>query len=193
MDPLSRRVETARALGCEVVAIGTLERADGPPIPALLVDARDNDHAVALAQAIAVDDAAHDPEVRTWAAYARARLPEADDDALARLVHRIVRDHVAFTLEADETFRGAGTTFRLGQGDCDDHAIAVATLALALGLPARIVGLRNAERDITHACAQIHVGGAWRWAETTLDADFGEHPRDCAIRLGVLDRGDVLS
>jgi len=79
-------------------------------------------------------------------------------------------------------------TLASGSGDCDDHARPVFALALAGGLPAAIAFLHHGgpSAQPTHAVAQLGLGGRLRWAETTIDAAFGEHPLDAAIRLGLV-------
>lgn len=49
------------------------------------------------------------------------------------------------------------------------------------------------EDEPTHAVAQLCVDGRCQWAETTVDAFFGEHPLAAASRLGLLDEREDLA
>jgi hypothetical protein len=69
----------------------------------------------------------------------------------------------------------------------------VAALAMAGGLKAGVVGVPNSQGAVGHVAPVIHDGSGWHWAETTVDAAFGEHPRAAAKRLGLQHRRDVLS
>ncbi|MFZ8278391.1 hypothetical protein ACO1KY_14770, partial [Staphylococcus aureus] len=53
----------------------------------------------------------------------------------------------------------------------------------------------NAQGSIAHvAPIVVDADKRWRWAETTVDARFGEHPREATKRLGLgRERPDVWS
>lgn len=55
------------------------------------------------------------------------------------------------------------------EGDCDDVAILAATLALAIGRPARFVavGFGGPEEPFSHVWAEALVDGFWREMDTT--------------------------
>lgn len=53
-------------------------------------------------------------------------------------------------------------------GDCDDAAMLVGTLGLALGLPARFVAIRPAgSADYVHVFTELFFDQAWRPVDTT--------------------------
>jgi hypothetical protein len=62
---------------------------------------------------------------------------------------------------------------------------------MAGGEKARIVGVSNAQGKVGHVAAVVFDGKHWCWAETTIDARFGEHPRAAAKRLGIAHRPDI--
>lgn len=135
----------------------------------------------------------HSPDVREIALMLRVFAPS--DEAFARAVHDYVRRGVRFVREKGEVFTSTTTTLSMGYGDCDDHARAVYAIAAAGGLPARMAFLhRSFATGPAHAVAQLGVDGMWWWAETTVDAVFGEQPYDAAKRLGLLrEREDIAT
>jgi transglutaminase-like putative cysteine protease len=121
----------------------------------------------------------------------------------ARNLHEFVRDSIRFVREPRERFADAWWTLELGQGDCDDKARLLVSLARAIRLPARFVPLML-RADLFgpnvpgHVCAQFGFPTSapkrWVWAETTLPgARWGEHPRAAKQRLGARakHRGDI--
>lgn len=115
----------------------------------------------------------------------------------ARAAHAWVRDNVRFVPEAIETFKSPGRTLREG-GDCDDSARVLVSMARAAGLKARYRPITQCKAGVcekTHVAAQIHDGRGWHWAETTIDAEFGEHPLVAYRRLRragrIGKRGDI--
>ena len=89
---------------------------------------------------------------------------------------------------------GAGTlpVFGSKRQKADAHVTGSgAWVSLAAGGKARIVGVPNSRGRVAHVAPQAFHDGAWHWAETTVDAAFGEHPRIAARRLGLNRRPDV--
>jgi transglutaminase-like putative cysteine protease len=195
VSQIERMIRIARRVGCELdlsarpepIAVG------GDIFHSATVRCRDNVHAVELLNAFAEDDARNDTElvdfVRGMVVASRRR--EEIGAELAEGIHRFVLDHVDFSEEDGERFRLPSLTLRLGTGDCDDSAHLIASMAMAAGLPARVVLLRNAKGDPTHVVAQIAHDGAWHWCEATFEARYNEHPHDAAKRLGLM-RKDVV-
>jgi len=103
-------------------------------------------------------------------------------------LHHYVQTHVRFRDEVVETFASPQVTLRSGAGDCDDSERVLVTLSRALGYPARFVYFLTDGQPV-HVTAQVFHCGAWRWAETTLPAWFGEHPFAALRRLHMPDPG----
>ncbi len=121
----------------------------------------------------------------------RLRRSAPSDAEFARALHAFVKDRVRFVREAGEVFQGSAYTLAMGAGDCDDHARVMYAIARAGGLPAVMAFLHRGQGP-THAVAQMCPGASCEWAETTVDADYGEHPLAAADRLGLLkSRGDL--
>lgn len=215
------RAAAARAGGIEVVQVERVPIAPGKTVLAAKLAFADPWAAARLLVELAQEDAA-DPTVRAWAlqiltATARAigeplgpTLSPALRDAVAEAIHANVQAQIKFVHEPEETFQGADVTIELGAGDCDDHARLVYALAEALGIPAELTFFETEEGMIAlptillqsaaesvpvHVVARLQTSdGAWQWAETTIDAAFGEDPFDALARLGPLEAaGDPFS
>lgn len=142
----------------------------------------------------AAEEDAKKPAARDLALELRRQAPS--DEAFARAVHAFVKSRVRFVREVGELFQGSAYTLGAGAGDCDDHARAVYAIATAGGLPAVLAFLhhKGPGAQPTHAVAQLCPNGRCYWAETTVDAAFGEHPLAAAQRLGLLKaRGDLAT
>lgn len=109
----------------------------------------------------------------------------------ARAIHGWIKGHIWFVREPKETFQSPTYTVQSGAGDCDDHANLLNAIARNAGLVSRIVPLKNPNGDVKHAVGQVQIGGVWTYAETTVDADFGEAPLEAVKRLGLAGRSDM--
>lgn len=148
------------------------------------------------------DEDATDPVVRAWAlsildATARS-IGEAPgpsmsgelQDAFAEAIHENVKSHVRFVHEPEETFQSARVTMSAGAGDCDDHAKLVYALARAGGLQAQLRFFEQDDQPIHVVAAIQGSDGDFHWAETTLDACYGEHPLSALERTSLGDESN---
>lgn len=145
----------------------------------------------------------HMDKVRFFAALAREDAEDQDIQALARSIvatggdrselgriislHRWVRDHIQHIGEPVETVPRARQVAIDGVGDCDDTAVLLMALLVALGHEAGLMPWGSPPR---HVCAGVRYQGRWYPLEVTIDALPGEHPLRAAERLGVT-REDV--
>lgn len=159
---------------------------------AALIECPDGWAAARMLTALAESDVLR-PDVQQLALMLRVAAPS--DEAFARQVQAFVKANVRFEREKGEVFTGPAVTLGAGFGDCDDHARLVYALAKAGGIDARMALLfKRGAPGPSHAVAQLGVSGAWWWAETTVDALFGEQPFDAAKRLGLLaEREDIAT
>ena len=194
---LNRRAELARLAGCKVTRGGDVT-IGATVYPSWDIDFRSNAQIIELLNVWAHDDAQHDQAIariannfRAWASSLNAAgAPAFAELALAKKVHKFVRDVIRFQPEEVEAHRVSSLTLALGAGDCDDQSVFLAALAEACGLPARVEGIKI-RGEIAHACSRIRVASRWEWAETTVPAIFGEHPLAAARRLGLKQRTDL--
>jgi transglutaminase-like putative cysteine protease len=183
-DELRRVIEAA---GVRVVGDRGNLRLSFGTFPVFELQADDNAHALRLIDALASFYSA-DAEVADLAHRLAGRVREPL--ALAQRIQEWIQNNVVFIPERRERFQHPIFTLYAG-GDCDDHAILVEALLAALGVPARAEPIYDNDGSIVHTADRVYVGGAWRWAETTVAAHWDESPRDAALRLGVA-RPDIL-
>lgn len=105
------------------------------------------------------------------------KTPAEKADALRRFVTKYVRDK-----SLDVGFATASEVARTRQGDCSEHAVLLAALARAAGLPARgVSGIVQVPSIIDgdggafgyHMWTQVHIGGQW------VDIDAAMRETDC--------------
>jgi transglutaminase-like putative cysteine protease len=143
-----------------------------------------------MLQLLAKEDVG-DPMVRDVALSIRANAGHRADE-FGAAVQRWVQQNIAYVRETHEMFQDAAYSLSVRAGDCDDHGRLVYALCEAAGYTARIMPLFKAEREVAHAVAQIKVGDKWCWVETTIAANFDEHPIAAARRLGLGARSDIV-
>ncbi len=192
MTQIDRLVKVAHRLGFRVLQGSDTVAVSGDAFRTATVECRDNGDAVRFLNELAKDDAVFDTEVRDLGRAMRASADRKGLSAidLAKELQDFVRTHVAFAEEQGERFRLPSLTLRLGAGDCDDSARLLASLAIAAGVPARILLVNNSKGEGSHVAAQLWAADRWWWSETTFPADLGEDPREGAVRLGLV-RSDV--
>lgn len=155
------------------------------------LECRDGWAAAQLLLALSEEDAATNGAIALAASLRRG----ASDEAYAREVHAFVKRHVRFEREVGEIFQSGAYTLNQGVGDCDDHFRLVYGLAVAGGIRSDLgilhhgtVGVPVDDQGPAHAAALL-LG---KWAETTVNAFFGERPNDAAARLGLTTkRSDI--
>lgn len=153
---------------------------------------------------ILADEDASDPMVRAWSLEilqatadelgldaSGPTLPPELLDAYAQALHANVQEHIRFIHEPKETFQSARVTMLLGAGDCDDHARLLYSLARAGGLGAQLLFFEEDDQPI-HVVAKLRDSVGWQWAETTLDARFGEEPFEALERLMPADGSNPM-
>ena len=110
-----------------------------------------------------------DPELQ---AMARRAVAGIDDPwraavALERLVHESIEEK-----NFSQVFATAAETARSGEGDCTEHAVLLAALARAVGLPSRVaIGLvyvQGVQSFVYHMWTEVFVDGRWYPLDATL-------------------------
>lgn len=175
---VDRLRDLARAANCEVYSVSSA----GDGCTAVGVRCPTPAAKVCLLATLARDDAQRPAVIRL--AQRIAGRADAGDEGIARAIQSYVRRAVRFMPEPRELFQPPERTLELGVGDCDDLARATMALSLAAGQQAGMATLGD-PTDPTHVTAVVMLGGVWRWQETSLDAELGEHPLHAARRLGM--------
>lgn len=156
----------------------------------------DDPWAAARLLCILAEEDADDPAVQAWAKAiwdetAAAQGLDPRDPAVIQpfleAVHENVKQWVKFEPEEGERFQSARTTMIERVGDCDCQARLVHALVRSADLPSEIRFFEQEDEPV-HAAAAI--GELGHWAETTIDAELGEHPQDAYRRLGLDVAGD---
>jgi transglutaminase-like putative cysteine protease len=146
----------------------------------------------------------HQDKVRFFAALAHEHSRDQDIQALARSIvayspdkselgrilalHGWVAQNVQHIGEPIETVPNARQVAIDGCGDCDDSAVLLMALLLAIGHRACLLPMGDPPR---HVCAGVWYDGQWHPLETTIEALPGEHPMAAADRLGMTNRKDL--
>jgi hypothetical protein len=173
--------------GCAIKTMHVRDTGNGPHAVTEL-ECPDGWAAARLLLAAAIEDS-QTAGARDLALALRQNAPS--DDAYARLLHQYVKDSVRFVRESGEIFQGPAYTLAMGAGDCDDQARLLVALGLAGGLGAQMGYLHQGEGP-THVAGRLCTRNACSWAETTVDAAYGEEPLAAARRTGVLNgREDI--
>jgi transglutaminase-like putative cysteine protease len=184
---IQQTIGDVRALGGRVKSVALMNTSEGvrPSIVAELPDTR----ALLGLLVTKVQRSSETPAIADFARRVRAAYPEPRD--FGEQVHAWVQNTVQFQREPFEAFQHARQTLLAGAGDCDCQVILAGAVAKAGGLPVRVVPFFLSPDDPRHVCCQFGHDGAWHWAETTIPAQYGEHPFDAARRLGVKGREDI--
>jgi transglutaminase-like putative cysteine protease len=111
----------------------------------------------AMQEAVASSEGAHNPEVRFLAQRIVEGVGNKDYYSEVRALYDFMRANVRYTLDPRglEWVQTPWVTLLVqGQGDCDDHAVAIAALAIALGHGA---GFRTVKGDPSRPDEWSHV------------------------------------
>jgi len=120
-------------------------------------------------------------DAKTMVSAARKAVGDAPDAAdAARRIEAFVRKHID-RKDLSVGYASAPAVLDSGQGDCTEHAVLVAALCRAVGIPARVVcGVayvpRLGRREHLfgpHAWAEAYVGGKWIGLDAALTYGAG--------------------
>jgi hypothetical protein len=101
----------------------------------------------------------------------RAVGPEKDPWATAVALERFVRGYVT-KKDFSQVFASAAEVARSREGDCTEHAVLLAALARARGIPARVaiglVYLEGSKAFFYHMWTEVYIDGRWIPIDGTL-------------------------
>jgi hypothetical protein len=102
-----------------------------------------------------------------------------------KAIHQYVRDNIRYVkdIRGVETIATPEQTMIMGQGDCDDKSILVASLLEAIGHPTRFVAVSMNNDDFCHVLVETRLGDKWIPVETTEPVELGWYPPKVKQRL----------
>lgn len=102
-------------------------------------------------------------------------------------LHRYVRDNIRYIkdIRGVETVATPDITIQLGQGDCDDKAVLLASLLESIGHPTRFVAVGFFPGRYSHVYLESKIGNKWIGLETTEPVEVGWQPKGVMTRMQV--------
>ena len=96
-----------------------------------------------------------------------------------------VRDQIRFVRDINEveTLHTPEKTLEIGQGDCDDKVILLASLLESIGHPARFVAVGFRPDEYEHVYVETKLGNQWLPLETTEPVEPGWNPSGIRSKL----------
>lgn len=93
-------------------------------------------------------------------------------------LHEFVRDHIRYTRDTHqvESVQTPDATLAIGQGDCDDKSVLLASLLEAIGHPTRFVAVGMVPNQYQHVFVQTQVGTRWVSCDPTENVPVGWAP-----------------
>jgi len=116
-------------------------------------------------------------DIRHLALQIVADLPSKAYKLETEAIYNWVANNIRYTLDIDgiETLQTPDWTLKLRQGDCDDHAILVASLLRAIGHKVKFVAIKDktsGSKNYCHVYAITKIGPHWVSVDTT-EAEHG--------------------
>lgn len=109
-------------------------------------------------------------------------LPPQDFAGEILMLSGFVRDDIRYVgdVYGVETLHTPEAILEIGQGDCDDKALLLASLLMSIGRKCQFCVL---ERDgaFCHVWTMVYFGGRWIDLETTIPIACGQHAQ---LRFG---------
>lgn len=101
-----------------------------------------------------------------------------DHEAEARRVFDWVKENITYRRDVRgvETIASPMGTIQTGAGDCDDQAVLIAVLCMAIGIPARFKAVGFIPGKLSHVYAQVRINGQWVAMDTTEPQPMGWQP-----------------
>ena len=102
-----------------------------------------------------------------------------------RDIHHFVRDRIRYVkdIRGIETLATPEMTLQIGQGDCDDKSVLLATLLESIGHPTRFVALSFYPGNYSHVLVESKIGNKWIALETTEPVETGWFPPGVINRM----------
>lgn len=105
-------------------------------------------------------------------------------------IHEYVKNDIRYVrdIAGVETVQTPETTMDIGQGDCDDKSVLVASLLESVGHPTRFTAIGFRPYNYSHVLVETKVGDKWISVETTEPVELGWQPRNILNRMVINNR-----
>lgn len=116
------------------------------------------------------------PDIYRLSRYIVATVPPKRWAGEAIAIRNFVRRNIRFTRDIRdvETLTNPVRLLEIRQGDCDDHAMLVASLLESIGHPTRFTAIGVSPfGGFSHVYAETKIGEKWYPVETTENYSFG--------------------
>jgi len=102
-------------------------------------------------------------------------------------LHRYVRDNIRYVKDINgiETVALPQITIEMGQGDCDDKSVVLATMLESIGHPTRFAAIGFKPGQYAHVLVETKIGEKWIPLETTEPVSVGWYPKGVISRMVV--------
>jgi Transglutaminase-like superfamily len=154
----------------------------GPMYAAPLLDGDQGVAQTIAAMRGLVDQALRDPSIIRLATDIVRSVPAHDEIGEANTIYQWVLSNIRFTKDpvTKEKLYPPAELLKIRAGDCDDITMLVATLAMAVGYPARVVTVSAngaAPEQFSHVYPEVEVQGQWIPMDAARpDSMFGADP-----------------
>lgn len=119
------------------------------------------------------------PEIRSLALSLIRGHSQKDWTSEIKSLHNFVRDNIRYVRDVRgvETLHTPLKLLELGQGDCDDKSVLLATLLESIGHPTRFVAIGFAPNRYDHVYVDTRLRDVWVGLETTEPWPVGRTPK----------------
>lgn len=129
------------------------------------------------------------PAVRVSAQALVRDCPSRDTVCQIKTLHAWVRDNIKYLPDVRdvETIQTPDYTLSMRSGDCDDHAVLMASYVESLGKQSRFLAIGIRGEGFSHVSAQVLLGTRWVNLETiipTLKEAWGTLPAGAPTPIG---------
>ncbi len=102
-----------------------------------------------------------------------------------KAIHAFVRDYIRYVgdINGVETIHTPEKLLEIGQGDCDDKCVLVASMLESIGHPTRFVAIGFRPGDFSHVYVETQYGREWLGIECTEPVAVGWQPKNVVSRM----------
>jgi transglutaminase-like putative cysteine protease len=120
------------------------------------------------------------PVIRELALSILYDCPEKQWSKEVRCLLHFVQNNIKYRKDINgvETIQSPVQTLRLGQGDCDDKSLLLASLLESVGHPARFVAVGQIKGSFSHVLVETKLAGKWVPCETIMQWPLGKGPKN---------------